>query len=132
MGKLLSKVGTGGVALLLLLGLPAVTEAQIWVRPVIAPPAPPPAKVTFYTPSGPVDRYVPTVPLPAVRYSFYEQPGSPVATPAGIASNYPPVIAGPSPHGTSYYQPIYYYPPSYNYPPGSYFRGYYTPGYFRY
>jgi hypothetical protein len=120
----LAPFGTGALALALL-ALPGRAHAQIYARPV-APVAPynvtkpvskydfpPPVVSSFYGPQGPVVFYQ----VPPVRYSFYDSPGSPVAT-GGVTSFYPP--AGPC-----------YYPPGSSVPYYSGY-GYYTPAYFRY
>jgi hypothetical protein len=109
-------------AALLLLGLPAVSQAQIYSRPT-APPYPSAPPTIAYSPSGPVVAYYsPLPPVVPPRYSFYDAPGSPVGY-QGTASFY-------CQPGAPVYVPAYYAPGPPVYP--GYYSGYYTPGYFRY
>jgi hypothetical protein len=129
MCKPLSTLAWVAGTLLVLLGQPAVTHAQIYARPTVTFPAPrtpvinyysppPPATITYSSPGGPVvaDYAPPAMVVPA-PYSFYQSPVSPMYT--GNTSYYY------SNSGPVYFVPTYYAPPGYS-------SSYYTPGYYRY
>jgi hypothetical protein len=116
------RIRGAGLAVLLLLGLPALAEAQIYARPVYVPSPPPPVRVTYSSPTGQTITYSaqPLVVSPA-RYSFYETPSQ-----IGQSYYYPP----PAP-GETVYLPPFAPPVRYYYEPG-YYKGYYSPRFFRY
>lgn len=130
MRHVLLSLGTGIAAAFVVLGLPPAGLAQLYFRPVAAPPPPPIAYSSAYGPNGAYYGTMAT-PVPPVRYSFYEVP-SPVQSVPGTVTYYiPGPVAPPA------YQPGYYpYRPNYfslGYSDSPlYYNGYYSKGFFRY